>query len=213
VALILTATLGLLSGRPGWTRAWLYIGLVAGVQFAADIYLARVSPDLLVERSRIQKGTKPFDKLLLPIIAVAGPIAMCIVAVLDVRKHWPPAVPVAWSGAALVLCAATSVFTLWAMAANRFFSTTVRIQTERGHRVVDAGPYRYVRHPGYIAMIAFSLASPVALGSWWALVPAALVALALVVRTALEDRTLRAELTGYREYAARVPQRLVPGLW
>jgi protein-S-isoprenylcysteine O-methyltransferase Ste14 len=99
------------------------------------------------------------------------------------------------------------------MAVNRFFAVTVRIQTERGHAVADTGPYRYVRHPGYIGMIAFTLASPVALGSWRALVPAAVVAVALVVRTALEDRTLRAELPGYTDYAARVPQKLVPGLW
>jgi protein-S-isoprenylcysteine O-methyltransferase Ste14 len=99
------------------------------------------------------------------------------------------------------------------MVTNRFFSATVRIQADRGHVVVDRGPYRYVRHPGYAGALAFTLASPVALGSWRALIPAALTAAVLVLRTALEDRTLRAELTGYREYAGRVPGRLVPGLW
>ena len=93
------------------------------------------------------------------------------------------------------------------------FSATVRIQEERGHVVIDFGPYEYVRHPGYTGALAFSLASPVALGSWLALIPAVFLALVLAVRTALEDRTLRAELKGYEEYASRVRSRLVPGLW
>ncbi len=96
---------------------------------------------------------------------------------------------------------------------NPFFSATVRIQEGRGHSVIDSGPYRYVRHPGYCGALAFSIASPVALGSWFALIPAAFTAAVLVIRTSLEDRTLRAELEGYREYARRVPNRLVPGLW
>jgi protein-S-isoprenylcysteine O-methyltransferase Ste14 len=211
--LILTAILWLVSGRPDWIRAWIYVGFILGVQFAAFQFLSRVNPDLLVERSRLRKGTKGFDKVLAPAVAVVGPIAMWTVAGLDVRAHWPPAVPVGWSIAAFAVCAASSAFTVWAMASNRFFANTVRIQTERGHVAVDGGPYRLVRHPGYLAMAAFTLATPVALGSWRALIPGVLTVGALVVRTALEDRTLRAELEGYREYAARVPQKLVPGLW
>jgi protein-S-isoprenylcysteine O-methyltransferase Ste14 len=212
-SLVLAAVLLLVSGRPGWVRAWIYIGFLEGFQFGAGIYLDRVNPGLIAERSRIRKGSKAYDMVLVAIIAALGPLAVWVVAGLDVRSHWPPPVPAGWSGAAFALCAASSFFTLWAMAVNRFFAVTVRIQTERGHTVADTGPYRYVRHPGYIAMIVFTMASPVALGSWRALVPAAVVAVTLVVRTALEDRTLRAELAGYTAYAARVPQRLVPGLW
>jgi protein-S-isoprenylcysteine O-methyltransferase Ste14 len=212
-AVVLIAIFLLVSGRPGWVHAWIYVVFIQGFQFGAGIYLDRVNPGLMAERSRIRKGTKTFDMVLVAIIAALGPVAVWVVAALDVRSHWPPAVPAGWSAAAFAVCAGSSFFTLWAMAVNRFFSITVRIQTERGHAVADTGPYRYVRHPGYIAMIAFTLASPVALGSWRALVPAAVVAVTLLVRTVLEDRTLRAELAGYSDYTARVPRKLVPGLW
>ena len=101
----------------------------------------------------------------------------------------------------------------WAIAANPFFSTAVRIQNDRSHTLVDEGPYRYVRHPGYAGMLVYSLAAPIALGSLWALVPAGLVVCVIVVRTLLEDRTLRAELEGYEAYTGRVRYRLIPRFW
>ena len=98
------------------------------------------------------------------------------------------------------------------MSVNKFAEITVRIQTERGHKVVDTGPYAIVRHPFYVA--SFWLAGiPLSLGSYWALIPAAITVLVVVVRTALEDRTLQSELPGYKEYAARVRYRLIPGVW
>lgn len=211
-ALLVAAIFGFGSGRAGWTRAWVYLGLTVAVQAASTLALARVSPDLLVERSRLRQGTKPWDKLLAPVVA-GGSLLIFLVAALDVRFHWPPAVPAGWSAAALAVCGAGALLTHRAMVANRFFSATVRIQVERGHVVVDGGPYRRVRHPGYTGALAFTLASPLALGSWAALVPAAAIAAVLVVRTALEDRTLHRELTGYPDYARRVRYRLLPGLW
>ncbi len=102
---------------------------------------------------------------------------------------------------------------IWSMAVNPFFEKTVRIQTKRGHRVVDAGPYAYVRHPGYVGFAAWMLSTPLMLGSAWAFVPALLAVIGFAIRTALEDRTLQAELPGYADYAARVRFRLVPGVW
>ena len=102
---------------------------------------------------------------------------------------------------------------VWATAANAFFAQTVRIQRERGHAVATGGPYQFMRHPGYAGTILFELAVPVMLGSWWALVPGSLVALLIIIRTALEDRTLQKELDGYQEYAKRVHYRLLPGIW
>ena len=99
------------------------------------------------------------------------------------------------------------------MAANAFFSAVVRIQDDRGHAVASGGPYRFVRHPGYSGSLAFELATPIMLGSLWALIPSGLNALLIVVRTALEDRTLNEELDGYREYAGQVRYRLLPGVW
>jgi protein-S-isoprenylcysteine O-methyltransferase Ste14 len=101
----------------------------------------------------------------------------------------------------------------WAMAVNNYFSLVVRIQKDRGHTVVTGGPYHYVRHPGYVGGILFQLGTPLLLGSMWALIPAGLTVLLLVVRTALEDRTLLKELEGYQEYAQQTHYRLLPGLW
>jgi protein-S-isoprenylcysteine O-methyltransferase Ste14 len=213
MGLVLASLLRLISGRADWSRAWFYVAFTLGFQVMVGIVLQRVNPDLLVERSRLQKGTKPWDKVLAPAVGILGPLAIWCVTALDVRFHWPPAVSIWWSIAAFTVCTLGCLVTFWAMVTNRFFSATVRIQAERGHIVVDGGPYRYVRHPGYSGAIAFTIASPVALGSWLALIPAVLTAAVLIVRTALEDRTLRIELEGYQDYTRRVPGRLVPGLW
>ncbi len=101
----------------------------------------------------------------------------------------------------------------WSMVVNPFFEKTVRIQTDRGHRVIDTGPYAFVRHPGYLGFVGWTLSAPLLLASAWAFVPAVLSVVGIVVRTALEDRTLQAELPGYPEYAARVRSRLIPGVW
>jgi protein-S-isoprenylcysteine O-methyltransferase Ste14 len=204
MALILFAILRLASGRAAWTRAWLYVGLTLGAQLTVGLLIARKNPDLLAERSRMQPGTKTWDRWLAPAVAILGPLATTLTAALDMRFNWPPRVPAVWSAGAFAVIAAGILFTAWAMLSNRFFAATVRIQHDRGHTVIDNGPYRIVRHPGYTGALAFSIASPVALGSWLALIPAALLAAALVLRTALEDHTLR---------AARVTNRLVPAIW
>ena len=114
---------------------------------------------------------------------------------------------------AVVLSGLGYAIAVWAMASNRFYGRYVRIQTERGHTVVKSGPYGYVRHPGYAGVSTFMLASALALESVWALIPALVLVAVLVVRTALEDRTLRAELPGYEEYASETRFRLLPGVW
>ena len=117
-----------------------------------------------------------------------------------------------WSLGVVIFVPGAAILT-WSMVVNPFFEKTVRIQTDRGHRVVDAGPYSIVRHPGYVGFIGWSLGIPLLLGSRWAFVPASLAVIGLALRTALEDRTLRAELAGYPEYAERVRFRLLPGVW
>ena len=145
-----------------------------------------------------------FSPLFLGIFVVAGLDA--------VRFEWS-AMPVGWWALGLALfVAGTSLFS-WSMGVNPFFEKTVRIQTDRGHRLIDTGPYACVRHPGYVGFLGWILAPPLLLLSWWAFVPAALSVAGLVARTALEDRTLRAELDGYADYARRVRYRLIPGLW
>jgi protein-S-isoprenylcysteine O-methyltransferase Ste14 len=140
-------------------------------------------------------------------------VFMALAAGLQRRFSAPPSISAAVLILALIAAFLGTVFTLWAMVANPFFSGIVRIQKERGHTVASAGPYRYIRHPGYVGMLAFTLATPFILGSWWALVLALFTAAITVARTALEDRTLQRELEGYAEYARQVRYRLVPGVW
>jgi|SRR5271157_1070371 len=210
---IILAVLLLGSGRPGWIAAWACVALMGVLQFAVVLVIYRKTPDLAQERSRIQPGTKQWDKFIVAGATVIAPLAMFLVAALGKRFGWSSPVPLWVKLAGFALAAAGGLLTFQAMYINRFFATTVRIQTDRGHHVVNAGPYRYLRHPGYTGMIAFDLGVPLALGSWWALIPAAVAAALFVVRTALEDRTLQAELPGYAAYAARVRKRLLPLVW
>lgn len=113
----------------------------------------------------------------------------------------------------MIFCIFGYVVVVWATASNAFFSQIVRVQTERGHTVVTGGPYYYVRHPAYIGAIVFELAAPILLASWPAGIPSLLAVILLVLRTALEDRALQAELAGYADYARQVRQRLLPGIW
>jgi protein-S-isoprenylcysteine O-methyltransferase Ste14 len=136
-----------------------------------------------------------------------------LVCGLDKRLGWSADVSVAQQVSAAVASVAGVAITAWAMAVNRYFSAVVRIQTDRGHSVVAAGPYRYVRHPGYAGMLLVTLSGPILLGTLWGLVPAGLVAGTFVLRSALEDRTLRRELAGYADYARDVRSRLIPAVW
>jgi protein-S-isoprenylcysteine O-methyltransferase Ste14 len=121
--------------------------------------------------------------------------------------------PLAAQIAALTLCVLGYALVVWATASNAFFSQIVRIQFERGHMVATGGPYQYVRHPAYLGAILYELAVPVLLASWWALIASGVSAILLILRTALEDRTLQAELPGYVDYARQVRRRLLPGIW
>jgi protein-S-isoprenylcysteine O-methyltransferase Ste14 len=141
-------------------------------------------------------------------------MSLFVVAGLDVgRLHWSDTVPLWGQIVALLGFALSFAFIVWAMVVNNFYSRVVRIQGDRGQYVVTEGPYRFVRHPSYIGSILSWVCAALALGSWLALVSVALVAATVVVRTALEDRTLREELPGYVEYAQRVHYRLLPGVW
>jgi len=208
--LVQAAILFLGSGRPAWTAAWVYL-----VSYAGLIALTRLvvhDPELFAERAQMRRDAKGWDKWLSAVFSVVG-LGALAVAALDARLAWSPPMSIVLAGVGLLLFFLGFGASVWAMAANRFFSTFVRIQADRGHTVATGGPYRYVRHPGYAGFIAGGLGIPLVLGSWWALVPAALSCAVVVVRTSLEDRTLLRELPGYGDYAARVRYRLLPGLW
>jgi protein-S-isoprenylcysteine O-methyltransferase Ste14 len=147
-----------------------------------------------------KENVKGWDKVIGLLFGLFGP-GMLLVAGFDERWGWSPRLAVAVQVAAFVFVALGDVLFAWAMASNKFFSSVVRIQQDRGHTVQTGGPYRFVRHPGYVGTIVPALATPLALGSLWALIPAGLLTAVTVVRTAMEDKTLRDELAGYEEYA------------
>ncbi len=201
------------AGTWAWPAAWVYLALLLAGMMAGMVVFAKFQPGLVEERRRHWRDGKRWDKPLLLIIGVVGPVAIQLVCGLDRRHGWSSPVPVGVQLSAAAAMAVGIAIAAAAMAVNPFFSATVRIQSDRGHTVVATGPYRYVRHPGYAGMLLVTLGGPVLLGTLWGLVPAGLLAAIFMLRTALEDRTLRAELAGYSDYASRVPSRLLPGIW
>jgi len=201
------------AGRIDWWPAWAALAVMFVWIAGKAIVVLRLNPALLAERLGPREGAKSWDTA---IVSTMGLVTLVryIVAGLDQRYGWTGGLPVAAQLAALAVCAlGNDLLFLWAVTSNAFFSQVVRIQSERGQTVVTGGPYRYVRHPAYIGEILYELAVPVLLASWWAMIPSGLAAILLILRTALEDRTLQAELAGYADYARRVRYRLVPGLW
>ena len=200
------------AGRVAWWPAWAVI-VVWLVWFAAmDIIIFRFNPDLMAERLSPPKGAKNWDRTILSILRLTQ-LVRYILAGLDQRYGWTDGFPLTVQIAAITVCVLSSGLFSWAMASNIFFSQIVRIQADRSHAVATNGPYRYVRHPGYVGMILFEFGISTLLASWWALVAGGLCAILLIIRTALEDRTLQAELTGYVDYAHQVRYRLLPGIW
>ncbi len=212
---ILCGVLFLAAGTLAWPMGWVYVALTLCATLASRLLVLRRQPDLLRERAgyAAKQDAKPWDKWLVQCVALIGPMVTQVVAGLNYRFGWPPALPLWLALAGLALVVAGWTLGTWAMVVNRFFSAVVRIQTDRGHTVVDAGPYRWVRHPAYAGGVIANLGAPLLLGSAWALIPGALTAALTVLRTALEDRTLRAELPGYAAYAGRTRWRLLPGVW
>ncbi len=195
-----------------WWNAWAHLGLYLAYLAFNAVFLISKHKELVEERSRVGAGTKGWDKIIGGISAFGGLLILAL-AGLDERFGWPGAIRTEIQIAAFVLMAATYPIFTWAMVSNKFFATTVRIQEERGHTVQTGGPYRFLRHPGYFSLLCSYITIPIALGSFWACIPAALLVVNLFIRTALEDRTLQNELAGYKEYAARVRYRLLPGIW
>ncbi len=191
-----------------WWQGWLFLAVFTLEMVLLAVYIWRTNPEVLVARSKMQKGTKGWDRVLFYFLQVLI-VAIFLAAALAHR----PAAPLWVIVLGYVLLTFGMAGTACVLRVNKFAEMSVRIQTERGHKVVDTGPYALVRHPFYVAASALFGGIPLALGSYWALIPAAATAIALVVRTVLEDRTLQDELPGYKEYAIRVRYRLIPGVW
>ena len=200
------------AGTLAWRQAWVFLAVSGVTNLIALLALARLNPEIFAARRRIQPGTKQWDRILLIFLFVAM-CAIFLVAGLDAKRfHWstPPSWTL-WLGYGLYLCG-SALFTS-AQAVNKFFEPGVRIQADRSHHVIERGPYRIVRHPGYVGACSLFIGTALALGSLWALVPAGCTCLIFLIRTKAEDLTLQTELQGYRDYAQRVCFRWVPGLW
>jgi protein-S-isoprenylcysteine O-methyltransferase Ste14 len=211
MGLVFAALLFVPAGRLDWTLGWIYLGIILAYVSITWACLLRWNPELIERRMHFGSGTKTWDKVW-AVLNAPVLLALYVVAGLEARHgvSSPPGAP--WLIGLVIFIAGSALFT-WSMVVNPFFEKTVRIQTDRGHRVIDTGPYAYVRHPGYVGFMGWILSAPLLLASVWAFVPALLSVIGIVIRTALEDRTLQAELAGYPEYAARVRFRLIPGIW
>jgi protein-S-isoprenylcysteine O-methyltransferase Ste14 len=201
------------SGTLDWAMAWAYIFFILAVIIVTGIVLYRIDPSLLAERSGYQEGAKKYDLVLASLIAVWLPMFTYLIAALNKRFGWAPEVPFWLQTVSFILMVIGAFIILWAMATNKYFSAVVRIQEDRGHQVVSTGPYRYIRHPGYVSVFFLYPGTALFLGSIWALIPSILIIILTIIRTSLEDRTLQKELPGYKEYANKVKYRLIPGIW
>ncbi len=216
VVVFLTAVLfGVLlfvsAGRFDWPAAWAFIALYLGSFLVGGLWVLTRNPGVINERGKSSKNDKPWDRIIAIPFAL-GFLLLYVVAGLDARWNWST-VPFELKVLAAIAFVLSMALVYWTMVSNPYLSTTVRIQDDRGHQTVSSGPYRYVRHPMYASMFVYEPCTALILGSWWALVAAAVVLVVLVVRTTLEDRMLHAELPGYREYAQQVRYRLIPGIW
>ncbi len=208
----LSAALLLPAGRLNWREAWVFLGVYYLISLSSVLNMVRIDPDLSAERVRVRGESKGWDKA---IISLQGVLTLALYAVigLDAGRYGWSRVPTVLRLVALVGMVPAFGLPTWASKVNTYLAGTVSIQADRGHHAVTQGPYRWIRHPMYAGMLCYDICVPLLLGSWWGLlVGAAMIAL-VVTRTALEDRTLQAELPGYAEYANQVRFRLIPGVW
>ncbi len=210
--IVLAVLIFLPAGDICWSKGWLFLLVFFVLTVPSAIYLWRTNPEIFVARSKIHAGTKRWDKVLMAFLFLSL-TAIFIVAGFDAARFRWSSVPPWLTVLGYILLSVGFVLSVWAERVNPFAEPSVRIQTDRGHKVIDTGPYAIVRHPMYSSALFLFAGIPLALGSFWALIPSAAATGVLVVRTILEDRTLQNELAGYKDYAARVPHRLIPGLW
>lgn len=200
------------AGTLRWTEAWLFIILYAAAVTAALLWMKKKAPDLLKERMRRKKDVKSWDKIIMALYSFFLILILILPGLDAIRFKWSN-VPLYAKVLAFIGYVPGSALAFWAMRENAFLSDVVRIQEDRGHTVCTTGPYKYVRHPMYVGVILIMLCFPISLGSFYTLIPAVIIMILFSVRTALEDKTLREELPGYKEYAQSVRYRLIPGIW
>ncbi len=207
-----TAGLFLAAGSFGFWRGWAFLGVTAAGLLGQGLYVGRKNPELRRQRDKIGANTPRWDLRWVTVFwsLMLGGIAF---SAYDAGRAPERAMPAALGAVGVALYGLGMTFSAWAMSVNRFFEGTVRLQQDRGQVVIDQGPYRWLRHPGYLGLCLWALAIPFLLGSWRGLIVAAVTVFWIAGRTFKEDRLLQGGLAGYREYAQRVRFRLLPGIW
>jgi protein-S-isoprenylcysteine O-methyltransferase Ste14 len=211
--LLLGMTLFIPAATLDWPLAWALMSVYVGGMFLTNLWLIAYHPGLARERLIIPRSSERWDLQLLRITNVLLLGVMFPLSGLDHRFEWSPPIPSVISLLALLLFAIMFLFMGWSMSVNDYFSSAIRLQSNRGQTVATGGPYRVLRHPGYLAMIIQFLAIPVVLGSVWSMIPALAIGAVYVYRTIREDELLLGSLPEYAEYVRRVRSRLIPGIW
>jgi protein-S-isoprenylcysteine O-methyltransferase Ste14 len=208
---LMIGLLFLVAGRWNYWQAWVYTIINTIVLVLMGTLLTKNS-ELVEERLNPKEGMKGWDKFY---FAVTTPLYMIALVIggLDARFGWTTNIPLILYWTSVMVYLIGQAIFLWARYTNNYFSSVVRIQTDRGQTVCKDGPYHYVRHPGYVGGFLFTVTIGLMLGSWWASIPQVIAGLMLIWRTAREDRTLQMELPGYAEFARETKYRLLPGVW
>jgi protein-S-isoprenylcysteine O-methyltransferase Ste14 len=202
----------ILAGRTTYWQGWVFCGLTL-IFVIVSVLVFSKHIDLVRERMKPGPGTRKWDKIFFTFNTLFYFVNV-IVGTLDAgRFGWTKKLPFSLYISGSIVFVLSQILFYRSMWVNRFFSSMVRIQTERGHHVVQDGPYRIVRHPGYTGGLLFGPALAIMLGSLWALIPGLISSLLLLLRTRKEDEVLKRELPGYSEYASKVRFRLIPGIW
>jgi len=210
--LVIGGILFLAAGRLDWWMAWAFLIVYFLIALVTTLWMLRTNPELTQERDRPGQNVKSWDNLLVMLNLLLSLVLFAVIG-LDAGRYGWSEVPLGVRGLGLLGFIPAFGLPLWATQVNAYLSSRVRIQQERGHTVVAAGPYRYVRHPMYAGMICYDVSVPLVLGSWWGLAVGMVMIAAVILRTALEDRMLQRELPGYQAYSQQVRYRLLPGVW
>lgn len=201
------------AGRLDWGLGWLFFALWGLLKLAFILLLRWHDPALMVERATRHDNTQRYDRVLLPVYFLMAFGAILVAALDGGRFHWSGEVPAALIVLAYVVYLFGNGLAAWAAGSNPFFSSESRLQADRDQKVARQGPYRFVRHPAYLATILLWSVTGLLLESWWAVIPGTLAAIIMFMRTVYEDRMLLVELPGYANYARQVRYRLFPGIW
>jgi len=200
------------AGRINYWQGWFYTAICL-ISVFLNSFALKNKAELAEERSEVKSGTKSWDKKILGLSAVVLVITYIVAGLDSGRFQWSPPFHLGVNAAGAVLIITGEIIFLLAQKENRFFSSIMRIQTDRGHTVCDTGIYKVIRHPAYFGNVITAIGIPLILGSLWGFIPSAVSILLVILRTSLEDKTLINELDGYRDYASGTRFRLLPYIW